>query len=400
MEIMFKESETLYSEEFLLRSIPASKRLVIGIPKENQSIETRLALTPEGVEILTEVGHEVLLQSGAGQAIGYSDLSYAEAGAIIVNDAASAFAADIVLKIAPPTPQEISLMNDRAALFSLLQLSLLSRESVRLMMQKKINAVAYELIKDKQRKFPVLNSLSEIEGIAAVSIASQYMSSDNGGKGLLLGGIAGVSATEVIILGAGIAGISAARTAMALGAQVKIFDHDINKLRKLQQLLGQHVFTSVIHPKVLFKALLSADAVIGMLKYINGSERFMIAEDLVRTMKKGAVIVDLSVDQHGCFETSECRPLSNPAFEKHGVIHYCVPNLSSRVGRTASMALSNIFTPLMLKIAATGSVKKAAHNDFGIRNGLYIYNGILVNPLIGKHLNIPANDIGLFMAGF
>ena len=226
------------------------------------------------------------------------------------------------------------------------------------------------------------------------------MSNERGGKGLLLGGVAGISPTEVLILGAGITGTVAARTALALGAQVKIFDHDITKLRKIQHYLGQQVFTSVIHPAVLFKALASADAVIGNLRYINGSERFMISEELVKTMKPGAVIIDLSVDQGGCFETSKCRTLKNPTYEKYGVIHYCVPNISARVARTTSMALSNIFAPILLKIGLSGSVKVAIAESSGFRNGAYVYGGVLVNRLIGSYYNITSNDIGLLLAGY
>ncbi|MFW9597907.1 MAG: alanine dehydrogenase, partial [Paludibacter sp.] len=226
------------------------------------------------------------------------------------------------------------------------------------------------------------------------------MSNERGVKVLLLGGVAGISPTEVVILGAGIAGMVAARTALALGAQVKIFDHDISKLRKIQHYLGQQVFTSVIHPAVLFRALASADAVIGNLRYIYGSERFMVSEDLVKTMKTGAVIVDLSVDQGGCFETSKCRTLKNPMFEKHGVIHYCLPNISARVARTASMALSNIFAPMMLKIARSGSVEQAVKESAGFRNGAYVFGGVLVNRLIGDYYDMPSSDIGLLIAGY
>ncbi len=389
--------ENVFPQECLLHTAKSNKRLTFGLPSENRRMETRLALTPEAVALLAEEGHEVFVETGAGLGMGYTDLHYSEAGATIVDMSKDVFSADIVLKIAPPTPEEVVLMNNRSSLLSMLELSLFSKESIEMMMRKKITAIANELIRDEQRNFPVVSSISEIEGMTAISIASQYMSNDNGGKGLLLGGIAGISSTQVVILGAGIAGAVAARTAMALGAQVKIFDHDINKLRKLQQRLGAHVFTSVIHPKVLFKALASADAVIGTLRYINGSERFMVSEDLVRTMKKGAVIIDLSVDQGGCFETSECRTLADPAYERCGVLHYCVPNLSSRVGRTASMALSNILAPLLLKIAANGGVRATANSDYGFRNGMYLYNGILVNRLVGQHFELSFNDIGLLM---
>jgi len=395
-----KEERSLFPEECLLREIARQPRLSIGLPKENALIETRLALTPEGVAIVTEEGHSVYVQRGAGEPMSYSDLQYSEAGAYLVDDAAEVFGADMVLKIAPPTLVELNLMHDRSTLFSMLQLSNLSADCIRLMMKKKMNAIAYELIQDEQKAFPVVNSISEIEGNTAIAVAAELMSNERGGKGLLLGGVAGITPTEVLILGAGIAGSVAARTALALGAQVKVFDHDISKLRKIQHYLGQQVFTSVIHPTVLIKSLASADAVIGNLRYINGSERFMVSEELVKTMKPGAIIVDMSVDQGGCFETSECRTLQHPIFEKHGVIHYCVPNISARVARTSSMALSNIFAPMLLKITSSGSTNSAINESVGFRHGAFIYNGVLVNRLIGNYYNIPSNDIGLLIAGY
>lgn len=399
MKLDPKTQRSLFPEECLLREIAKQPRLSIGLPKENADVETRLALTPEGVAIVTEEGHSVYVQRGAGEPMSYSDLQYSEAGAFLV-DRAEVYGADIVLKIAPPTLQELEMMNDRSSIFSMLQLSNLSAECISLMMKKKMNAVAYELIKDEQKAFPVVSSISEIEGSTAIAVAAELMSNERGGKGLLLGGVAGISPTEVLILGAGITGTVAARTALALGAQIKIFDHDITKLRKIQHYLGQQVFTSVIHPAVLFKALASADAVIGNLRYINGSERFMVSEKLVKTMKPGAVIIDLSVDQGGCFETSKCRTLKNPVFEKHGVIHYCVPNISARVARTTSMALSNIFAPMLLKIAHSGSVKSAIAESAGFRNGAYVFGGVLVNRLVGNYYGLASNDIGLLLAGY
>lgn len=395
-----KEERSLFPEECLLREIARQPRLSIGLPKENALVETRLALTPEGVAIVTEEGHSVYVQRGAGEPMSYSDLQYSEAGAYLVDDAATVFGADIVLKIAPPTLDELNLMHDRSTLFSMLQLSNLSAECIRLMMKKKMNAIAYELIQDEQKAFPVVNSIAEIEGNTAIAVAAELMSNERGGKGLLLGGVAGITPTEVLILGAGITGSVAARTALALGAQVKVFDHDISKLRKIQHYLGQQVFTSVIHPTVLIRSLATADAVIGNLRYINGSERFMVSEELVKTMKPGAIIIDMSVDQGGCFETSECRTLQHPIFEKHGVIHYCVPNISARVARTSSMALSNIFAPMLLKVACSGSVNSAITESVGFRHGAFIYSGVLVNRLIGNYYNIPSNDIGLLIAGY
>lgn len=395
-----KDKSMLFPEECLIREISGKPRLSIGVPRENPNSETRLALTPEGVEIITEEGHSVYVQRGAGVPMSYSDMQYSEAGAYLVNDAVDVFGADIVFKITPPTPEELNLMNDKATIFSMLQLSNLSRESIEVIMQKKMNAFAYELIKDEQRAFPIVNSIAEIEGNTAIAVISDLMSSERGGKGILLGGVAGISPPEIVILGASITGSVAARAALGLGAMVKVFDHDINKLRKIQHYLGRQVFTSVIHPNVLFKALASADAVIGNLRYINGSDRFMVSDDLVKTMKKGAVIVDLSVDQGGCFETSECRTLANPIFEKFGIIHYCVPNISARVGRTTSMALSNILTPIIMKIGESGSVKQSVTESMGFRHGAFVYNGIMVNHLIGDFYDIPSHEIGLFLTGY
>ncbi len=400
MKIDPRAQQKLFPEECLLREIAKHPKLSIGIPKENSNVETRLGLTPEGVAIVTEEGHSVYIERGAGLPMSYTDLQYSEAGAFLVDNPTDVFSADIVLKIAPPTLAELQMMHNGATIFSMLQLSNLSKECIKLMMQKKMTAIAYELIQDQQRAFPVVNSIAEIEGISAIAVASELMTSERGGKGLLLGGVAGIPPTEVLILGAGITCTVAAQNAIALGAEVKIFDHDINKLRKLKHYLGQHVFTSVIHPNVLFKALATADAVIGNLRYINDSEQFMVSEDLVKTMKKGAIIIDMSVDQGGCFETSVCRTIKKPTYEKHGVIHYCVPNISARVARTTSMTLSNIFAPMLLKIGNSGSVKSAITESTGFRHGVYIYEGMLVNRLIAKYYNIGSSDIGLLIAGF
>ena len=400
MKIDPKTQQKFFPEECLLHEIVRQPRLSIGIPRENEKRETRLGLTPEGVAIVVEEGHSVYIQRGAGLPISYTDLQYSEAGAFLVDEATDVFSTDIVLKIAPPTLSELQMMHNGSTILSLLQLSNLSKECIQLMIEKKMNAIAYELIKDQQKAFPVVNSLSEIEGISAIAVASELMTSKHGGKGLLLGGIAGVSPTEVLILGAGIVSTVAAQTALAIGAEVKIFDYDINKLRQIKQHLGQHIFTSVIHPNVLFKALTSADAVIGNLRYINETERFMVSEDLVKTMKKGSIIIDLSVDQGGCFETSECRTIENPTFEKHGVLHYCVPNISARVARTTSMALSNIFAPMLLKIGQSGGIRAAISESSGFRCGVYVYEGIAVNHLIANYYNIKSDDIGLLIAGF
>ena len=329
-------------------SYKVGNRLLIGIPCERKEGEKRLALTPEAVDMLTDRGHRVLVESGAGLGINYSDNHYSEAGAEIVATPAEVYQADIILKILPPLTAEVMMMKPRTTLFSTVQFNTFSHEAFELMMAKRITAVAYELLADDKQRCPVLNVISEIEGTASITIASELLSNTQGGKGILLGGIPGVSPTEVVIIGAGNAGTVATRAAMALGASVKVFDDDINKLRTIQQVLGQGLFTSTFHPNVLQNAFRSADVVIGAMRYINTRHRYIIAEDMIRIMKRGALVIDLRINQGGCFETTCCLCPSDPAvFEQYGVLHYCRQNISNRVARTTSMALSNIFVPML-----------------------------------------------------
>ena len=402
MRYHLSESEAaLFPKEYLCKLNHDKNQLVIGLPKEEPDFEKRLALTPEAVQILVEAGHSVIVETEAGLGINYADNKFSEAGAQIVPGKAEVFQADIVMKIKPPTPREVDLLKEDATLFSLLQLANFSSKSIEKLIKKRVNAVAYELMADSKLSFPVVNSLCEIEGSAAILIAAELLSNESGGKGILLGGLPGVSPTEVVILGAGIAGAVAARAAFALGASVKVFDNDISKLRDMQRNLGRTLYTSTFHPSVLKNILRTADVVIGTLRHMNGKKRFLVTEDYVREMKKGAVIIDLSVDQGGCFETSECDFSKNGSiFEKFGVLHYCVPNISSRVSRTASIALSNIFVPLILDIGDLGGINEKIKFDIGFRHGVYVYKGKLVNTPLGNHFNLPAHDIGLFLSAF
>ncbi|GHV57957.1 alanine dehydrogenase [Bacteroidia bacterium] len=396
------KQETLHMPLELLKELSGIRRPVrIGIPKENQKTEKRLAFTPEAVDMLVEAGHEIIFEEGAGRGIRYSDADYAEAGALITNDRPSVFACDLIFKITPPTLEEIGWMKKRATVLSLLQMPDISLETIKAMTASQIHAVGYELMTPDGYHFPVRNAISEIEGAAAISVASELLSNEKGGKGILLGGVPGVSPTEVVIIGAGVAGTMAARAALALGATVKVFDSDIDKLRKLQHELGTPVFTSVFQPNVLVNTFESADVVIGAMRYIDDSVRYVISEDVVRTMKKSSVIIDLRINQGGCFETTCFLPADHPAvFEKYGILHYCIPNLSSRVARTTAMALSNIFIPLIQRMGELGGVTAIASADTNFRSGFYMYAGKLVNSYVAKYFNLPANDIGLFLSVF
>jgi alanine dehydrogenase len=402
MNYKFTESEVaLFPKECLCKLSRNKSSLVIGLPCENQQFEKRLALTPEAVRILVDAGHTVVIQEEAGLGINYTDNKFSESGATIVKTKKEVFQADFIMKIMPPSSQEVDLMKDNSTLFSLLQLVNFPKKVLNKILKKKINAVAYELLRDASKSFPVVNSMCEIEGSTAIHIAAELMSNSNGGKGILLGGLAGVTPTEVVILGAGIAGTVAARAAVALGALVKVFDDDINKLRDIQFTLGRTLYTSTFHPSVLGNVLRTADVVIGTLRFINGTKHYRVSEEFIKIMKKGAVIIDLSVDQGGCFDTSECNFDKNGSvFEKYGVLHYCVPNVSSRVARTASIALSNIFVPMLSDIGDLGGIKEMIKNDAGFRHGVYIYQGKLVNTSIGDYFNEPAHDINLLLSAF
>ena len=403
-----KEEKTGYTfgrtgflpQEEMLETGKKKQKLVIGIPKENKKHESRVGLTPEAVDILVNNGHEIIIEKGAGLAANYTDTDYSENGAQIVDSKSEVYQCDIILKIAPPTIEEIELFKTNQILLSSLHFPSQSEEYIRKLMRKKVTAISFEGLKDRENCYPVVRSMSEIAGTTSIFIAAEYLSNVHEGKGVLLGGITGITPTEVIILGAGTAAEYAARAALGLGAFIKVFDHSVAKLKRLQTNLSNRLFTSVFHPKVMKKHLKSADIVIGAIHLGDRGPQFLITEEMVKGMKKGAVIIDLSIDQGGCIETSECRNHSNPIYTKFGVIHYCVPNIASRVARTASIALSNVFNPLLLSIANAGGVQRQLKDDLGLRHGVYIYNGILTNSRIGDHFSIPSKDINLLMAAF
>lgn len=399
---MDRQGQGAYIPQELLKELSkAGNHLLIGIPCERVEGERRLALTPEAVDMLTGRGHRVLVEAGAGLGINYSDNHYAEAGAEIVATPAEVYQADIILKILPPLTAEVMMMKPRTTLFSTVQFNNFPHEAFELMMAKRITAIAYELLADDRQRCPVLNVISEIEGTASITIASELLSNTQGGKGILLGGIPGVSPTEVVIIGAGNAGTVATRAAMALGASVKVFDDDINKLRTIQQVLGQGLFTSTFHPNVLQNAFRSADVVIGAMRYINTRHRYIIAEDMIRIMKRGALVIDLRVNQGGCFETTCCLSPSDPAvFEQYGVLHYCRQNISNRVARTTSMALSNIFVPMLFQLGEAGAVPGMVKSDPGFKNGVYMYCGKPVNNYVSNRFGLSSNNIDLYLSAF
>lgn len=397
--LVFSKSGLLPMEE-MLEVEQKYKKLVIGIPKENHEVEGRVPLTPEAVEILVSQGHEIILESSAGHSANYSDRDYSEKGALLIKDRNSVFQADIVLKIAPPTLEEIQALRGQQILFSSLGITHYDANYVKSLMAKKVTAFAFENIKDSDGYYPVVRSMNAISGSTSILIAAEYLSNARGGKGVLLGGIAGITPTEVVVVGAGTAAEYAIRAAHGLGAVVKVFDSSIQSLIQLQNVLGKQLQTSVFHPQVLAKALKSADVLIGARETFENNVMFYVTDEMVRGMKKGSVIVDLSLMYGGCIESSEYRNLSDPVYTKFGVIHYAIPNLAARVSRTSSIALSNIFLPILSQIAQTGGINEQLKTDIGLRHGVYIFNGILTNRHIARQLDIPSSDIDLLMAAF
>ncbi len=391
----FSKQQLLPQEE-TLEILKQKGELFIGLPKENQYQEKRICLTPDAVNAITSNGHRVLIESGAGKGAHFSDLDYTNAGGEITKDTAKVFGCPLLLKVEPPTLGEIGMINPQTTVISALQIKTQQKSYFEALARKRITAIAFEYIRDEDGKFPAVRSLSEIAGISSVLIAAELMSTSNNGNGLMFGNISGVPPVEVVIIGAGTVGEFAARSAIGLGANIKIFDNSITKLRNIQTHLKQTVYTSTIQPKNLLKALKRCDVAIGATR---GKDRspVVVSSTMVEHMKKGAVIIDVSIDTGGCFETSEITTHNKPTLEKYGVVHYGVPNIPSRYPKTATVSISNIFTPYLLKIGEDGGLENSLRFDKGLRNGLYMYHGILTNKSVGEWFDLQYSDINFLI---
>ena len=388
----------LMPKESLLEVQRQKSNLFIGIPKETSFQENRISLVPDAVSLLVNNGHDVILEAGAGKAAFFSDAEYNEAGARIVYNTEEVFKADIILKVAPPCEHEISLIRNGQSIVSILQLNTQNAKFFKSLSSKKVTALAFDYIKDRSGTYPIIQSMSEIAGSTSLLIAAEYLSNVMHGRGEMLGGISGIPPTKVVIIGAGTVGEFATRTAIGLGAEVKVFDNSLYKLRRIQNHLGTRLFTSVISPDVLGETLKTADVVIGAMAPIAGRSPCVVTEEMVSKMRNGSVIVDVSIDAGGCFETSVVTNHTEPTYIKYGVIHYCVPNIASRVSRTASYALSNVLTPILLSMEAAGGFEQALWADAGVRHGIYMYKGSITNKYIAESFKMPFKDINLFMA--
>lgn len=392
-------SFTYETQEETLDVKPKGVELVIGIPKETSFQENRITLTPEAVSVLLANGHRVIVETKAGEGSSYSDKDYSDAGAKIAVDKREVFQCDILMKSAPVCEHEIELLKQDQFIISPIHVTAMKRETLEKMMEKKITALSFEHLKDESGNNPIVRSMSEIAGSAVMLIAGQYLSNANNGKGVLLGGISGVPPTKVIIIGAGIVGEQVARTALAMGASVKIFDNNIYRLKRLQNNIGLRLYTSVIEPKILGKQLKTCDVAVGALSSSTGRTPLIVTDEMVSRMRPGAVIVDVSIDNGGCFETSRITSHDEPVFRKYDVIHYCVPNIPSGFARTASQAISNVLMPLMIEMADDGGFEKLVWQRANIRSGIYLFKGSLTNFNLSQRFDLKFTDLNLLIAG-
>jgi alanine dehydrogenase len=392
------EGVSLYPKESAKKTKNSKNSLIIGLPAESASHEKRVVLTPDAVGLLVNNGQEVLVETNAGKESKFTDQEYSDAGAKVVYSSKEAFDAEVVMKVEPPTEQEIDYMRSGACLISAIQLGKQNADFIHALNRKRITAVSFEHLEDKVGGMPVVRAMSEIAGSTVMLIASEYLSSVNNGKGLIMGGVTGVPPTQVVIIGAGTVAEYAARTALGLGASIKVFDNHIYKLRRIKHLLGQQIFTSTIDNYTLSNALKEADVVIGALRAEKGKTKIVVSEEMVAAMMQGSVLIDVGIDQGGCIETSEMTTHERPTFVKHGVIHYCVPNIASRVSRTASFALSNIFTPILLQMADLGGAEEMVFNYKWFMKGVYTYRGSLTNAYLARKFSMTHKELLLLLA--
>ena len=392
---------TSFSYETLEETLdikPKGAQMMIGIPREIAFQENRIALTPDAVSVLVSNGHQVVIEHNAGEASHFRDNDYSEAGARIVHDRAEVFKAPVLVKSGPVIEEDVPLLQLNQVIISPIHLSILKSELLQKMMDKRVTAISFENLKDDSGTYPIVRSMSEIAGSAVMLIAGQYLGSANHGKGVLLGGISGIAPTKVIIIGSGIVGEYTARAALALGASVKVFDNSVYRLKRLQNTIGHRLWTSVIEPRMLAKQLKTCEVAVGSLGAEGGRTPVVVTEEMVSNMRPGSVIIDVSIDRGGCFETSEITSHEHPIFMKYGVIHYCVPNIPSGFSRTASQAISNVLMPLLLEAGDDAGFENLIWHKVHLRNGIYLFKGALTNFYLSERFNLKFTDLNLLIA--
>lgn len=396
-EELAKQS-VLYPQESLMAVRKDQNSLHIGLPREVSLQENRIALTPDAVAILVRNGHEVWVEKDAGKGSNLSDHEYSEAGAKIVHSPEEVYQANVILKVEPLVEEEFRYVKAGTTLISALNLPALEKQYFEKLNELKVTGIGYELIEDKVGGKPIIRAMGEIAGSTVLLIAAEYLSTPNGGRGIILGGITGVPPTKIVILGAGTVAEFATRASLSLGADVKVFDKHIYRLQRLKYSIGQNLYTSIIDSETLAEAIGRADVVIGTMRADNGLSPMVVTREMVSKMKPGSVIIDVSIDQGGSFETSRMTTHKNPTFKYNEVIHYCVPNIPSRVAHTASTALSNVFLPFLLQTGTIGGIEEMIYANRWFMKGVYCHKGTLTNSHIARSFNMRYKDLTLLLA--
>lgn len=369
--------------------------LEIGVLKETSFQENRVSLTPDSVSFLCQKGHKVLVESNAGLKSSFLDNDYINAGAII-SSKEDVIKSDYILKIEPLTLSEIKLMKPNQIVFSAVQLNTRNFEFFDLLLKKNITSLAFEFIKDKMGEFPFVRSMSEIAGKTSILIAGEYLSNEHGGRGLMFGGVSGSISTNVVIIGAGNVAEYACQAALGLGASITVFDDSLYKLKRIQTNVSKSIMTSTLQQSQLINSLINTDVLI-TAKRLEDDSSYIISEDMVKRMKNGSVIIDVSIDQGGCCETSTITNHESPIFTKHGVIHYCVPNIASRVSRSASISISNILCSIINEISFEGGLENSIIKYEYLRSGVYTFNSMLTNQIISNKFSYNFKDLNLIL---
>jgi alanine dehydrogenase len=352
--------------------------MIIGVPKEIKDHETRVGLVPSGVTALIEAGHEVMVETGAGEGSSIADSEYVQAGATILERAADVWRkAELVVKVKEPQRAEYGYFRPGLILFTYLHLAPL-RELTESLLASKVNGVAYETIAEGEHVLPLLTPMSEVAGRMAVQVGAQYLEKHNGGRGILLGGVPGVAPANVVILGGGIVGTNAAKMAIGMGANVTIIDRSLNRLRELDDIFGGRVSTLASNAWTITENLKTADLVVGAVLIPGASAPKLVRREMIANMKRGAVMVDVAIDQGGCFESSHATTHSDPVYFVDGVLHYCVSNMPAAVPHTSTFALTNATFPYLLELANQG-LEGACERHAALKAGVNTYNGYVTH---------------------
>ena len=360
--------------------------MIIGVPKEVKDHESRVGVTPAGVKALVEAGHKVLVETNAGALSAFVDDEYQAAGAEIVGSAYDTWClADMVVKVKEPVPSEYKHFREGLVLFTYLHLAPLN-ELTQALLDKKVIGIAYETVRDRANTLPLLTPMSEVAGRMSVQVGATYLEKEHGGRGVLLGGVPGTPPGKVCIIGGGIVGTNAAKIALGMGAQVTIVDLNLNRLRELDDIFGGRVLTLASNSYNIERACSEADLVIGGVLIPGAAAPKIVTRRMVSKMKKGAVIVDVAIDQGGCIETARPTTHTDPSFVVDGVVHYCVTNMPAAVPYTSTLALTNATFPYLLKLAKLGA-KEAIKTDPGIAEGVNTYDGVLTYGAVAQAQN-------------